>query len=88
MSSLYFLMGDFAKAGEVGTEALEPQERVLGKEHPNTLYTVSVLANVAHRKGKAAEALVLYKRAFEGLTKVRKGVKAMRSHLAVMAVLL
>jgi len=49
---------------------LETCERVLGKEHPNTLISVNNLAGCMQAPGDAAGALSLYRRALEGCERV------------------
>ena len=50
--------------------ALEARERVLGKEHPDTLGSVNNLAALYHDQGRYGEAEPLYKRALEASERV------------------
>src|ERR1700727_2561557 len=50
--------------------ALNKREEVLGKEHPETITSVSNLASVLQDQGKYQEAEVLYRQALEGREKM------------------
>ena len=50
--------------------ALESSERVLGKEHPQTLLSVNSLAVCLYALGDAAGALPLHRRALESRERV------------------
>jgi hypothetical protein len=52
-------LGDAAGALPLYRRALESTERVLGKEHPDTLNSMSNLAGCLYALGDAAEALTL-----------------------------
>jgi hypothetical protein len=55
MSNLALVLGDqskYAQAEEMHREVLRLRETVLGKEHPNTLTSMSNLANVLRDQGK------------------------------------
>ncbi|OCK88791.1 uncharacterized protein K441DRAFT_587010 [Cenococcum geophilum 1.58] len=49
--------------------ALEGTEKVLGKEHPNTLTSVYRLAHLFQERGQYKDALSLYQRACTGYQK-------------------
>ena len=49
--------------------ALEGREKALGKEHPNTLTSVSNLASVLRYQGKYEEVEEMNRRALEGKEK-------------------
>jgi tetratricopeptide (TPR) repeat protein len=57
--------GRLAEAEPLYKRALEGLERVLGKEHPDTLTSVNNLALLYQAEGRLAEAQPLYKRALE-----------------------
>ena len=57
--------GKYAEAAALAREALSLTERVLGKEHPDTLTSVNNLAVLYQAQGRLAEAEPLYKRALE-----------------------
>ncbi|KAJ5703166.1 hypothetical protein N7488_010714 [Penicillium malachiteum] len=50
--------------------ALEGYKKVLGREHPDTLTSVSNLGSVLDSQGKYEEAEVMYQRDLEGCEKV------------------
>jgi hypothetical protein len=50
--------------------ALEGKEKILGKEHPDTLTTVSFMAAIFEAKSQYQKALDLRRRALEGRQKV------------------
>jgi len=58
-------------AERMGRDSLSTHERVLGKNHPSTLISVSTLADVLRARGNLAEASTLYDRAYNGLVKTR-----------------
>ena len=53
--------------------ALEGREKVLGKEHPDTLTSVNNLASVLQGQGKHEEAEQMNRRALEGREGAGKG---------------
>jgi len=55
---------------ELNRQTLEWKEMVLGKEHPDTLTSVSILAPVLQDQGKYEEAEVMRRRALEYYDKV------------------
>lgn len=50
--------------------ALDGKEKVLGKEHPDTLISVYVFAFVLQAQGRYDESSILYQRACAGFEKV------------------
>jgi hypothetical protein len=58
--------------------ALEARERVLGREHPDTLTSVNNLAGLLQAQGDYAKAQPLYERALEGLFKISQAMR--RAH--------
>jgi tetratricopeptide (TPR) repeat protein len=62
--------GDAAGALPLHRRALESSERVLGKEHPQTLTSVNNLAESLRALGDAAVALPLFRRALDGSERV------------------
>ncbi|KUJ07385.1 uncharacterized protein LY89DRAFT_365096 [Mollisia scopiformis] len=63
-------IGSYNTAEEMDRRALEGREKVLGKEHPNTLTSVSNLASVLQNQGKYEQAEEMNRRALEGHEKV------------------
>ena len=61
--------GNSAEATMIAQQALG-SERVLGKEHPDTLKSVNNLAALYQRQGRYSEAEPLYKRALEARERV------------------
>ena len=59
-----------AEAEPLFKRALEAKERVLGKDHPATLISVSNLATLYDDQGRYSEAEPLYKRALEASERV------------------
>ena len=57
--------GKYAEATAIAQRALTLAERVLGKEHPDTLTSVNNLAVLYQAQGRYAEAEPLYRRALE-----------------------
>jgi tetratricopeptide (TPR) repeat protein len=62
--------GDTAGALPLFRHALESRERVLGKEHPDTLSSVNNLAGCLDTMGEAEAALPLFRRALESCERV------------------
>ncbi len=58
--------GKYKEADAIAEKALALAERVLGREHPDTLRSVSNLATLYCAQGRYGEAEPLYKRALEG----------------------
>ena len=63
-------LGDAAGALPLFQRALDSRERVLGKEHPDTLTSVNDLAACMQALGDAAGALPLCRRAADGLERL------------------
>jgi nephrocystin-3 len=63
--------GCYPEAVPLFRRAIEGRERVLGKDHPDTLTSVNNLAVLLHYKGDYAAAETLYRRAIEGNERVR-----------------
>ncbi|KAF2677679.1 hypothetical protein K458DRAFT_395748 [Lentithecium fluviatile CBS 122367] len=64
------LVGEYVTAEGIGRSAAVVQEKVLGREHPDTLTSVSQLGSVLLRQGKYDEAEAMHRRALEGNEKV------------------
>ncbi|KAL9577476.1 MAG: hypothetical protein Q9203_007445, partial [Teloschistes exilis] len=62
--------GSYDNAEQMDRQALESREKVLGKEHPDTLTSVSNLALVLQYQGKYDEAEKMNRRALDGREKV------------------
>ena len=60
----------YAEAEPLLLRALEARERVLGKEHPDTLTSVNNLAELRRDQGRYAEAETLFKRFLEAADRV------------------
>ncbi|KAH8651688.1 hypothetical protein BGZ61DRAFT_406278 [Ilyonectria robusta] len=65
-----WMKGRYEEAEEMDRRALGTRERVLGREHPHTLASVSNLASVLRRQGKYEEAEQMNRRALEWYEKV------------------
>ncbi|KAF1357152.1 TPR-like protein [Lizonia empirigonia] len=63
-------MGQYAEAERHGRSAVAAREEVLGREHRDTLTSVSQLGSVLSRQGKYEEAEAKHRRALEGYEKV------------------
>ena len=61
--------GKYEEIEEMYGQALELRERVLGKEHPDTLTSVYCLAYLLHHKKRYKDAEVFYHRAYSGYRK-------------------
>ena len=59
------LRGEYTAAGSFCRSSLEIREKVLGREHPDTLISVSQLGSVLSRQGKYEEAEAMHRRALE-----------------------
>jgi tetratricopeptide (TPR) repeat protein len=64
------LSGEYTAAERFLRLSLEVREKVLGREHPDTLTSVSQLGTVLERQGKYKEAEAMHQRALEGREKV------------------
>jgi hypothetical protein len=62
--------GKYDEAEAMHRRALEGSEKVLGREHPNTLTSVYHLAFLFHRRQHYSTAVGLYQRAHKGYVKV------------------
>ena len=62
--------GKYKEAAAIAEKALALAERVLGKEHPDTLTSVNNLACLYRAQGRYGEAEPLYKRALEASERV------------------
>ncbi|OCK74142.1 TPR-like protein [Lepidopterella palustris CBS 459.81] len=58
--------GSYKTAEVMGRRALEAREKMLGKEHPDTLTSISNLASVLQNQGKYKAAEEMNRRALEG----------------------
>ena len=58
----YSSLGDYAKAVEVGTQAMEIRRSVLGEQHPDYAMSLSNLANYYSSLGDYAKTLELFKK--------------------------
>ncbi|KAF1351580.1 hypothetical protein EJ07DRAFT_183735 [Lizonia empirigonia] len=63
-------MGQYAEAERHGRSAVAAREEALGREHPNTLISVSQLGSVLESQGKYEEAEAMHRRDLEGSEKV------------------
>jgi tetratricopeptide (TPR) repeat protein len=52
----YQLQGKYTEAVAMCRQTLQLQEKVLGKDHPDTLYTMNSLARLLYKQGKYIEA--------------------------------
>jgi tetratricopeptide (TPR) repeat protein len=64
------LMGEYTAAQGFLQLSLETREKLLGREHPNTLTSVSQLGSVLERQGKYNEAEAMQRQALEEREKV------------------
>jgi tetratricopeptide (TPR) repeat protein len=64
------LYGEYTAAEGFLRVSLEIREKVVGREHPNTLISVSQIGSVLERQGKYDEAETMHRRALEGREKV------------------
>jgi eukaryotic-like serine/threonine-protein kinase len=65
LGNVYFSLGQYPQAETMFQRGLDLEERILGKEHPNTLVSVNNLANLLSKKGDYAGAESLFRRALE-----------------------
>ncbi|KAM6516645.1 hypothetical protein FALCPG4_014823 [Fusarium falciforme] len=68
-----WMRGRYEEAEQMHRRALDGCEKVLGREHPDTLTSVSNLASVLQSQGKYAEAELMNRRVLEGSEKVLGG---------------
>ena len=62
--------GKYEEAEHMNRRALDGREKMLGKEHPDTLTSVFYLAYLLHHRGQCLKAKPLYERALVGYRKV------------------
>ncbi|KAL8763279.1 MAG: hypothetical protein Q9194_007383 [Teloschistes cf. exilis] len=62
--------GSYDNAEQMNRRALDGREKVLGKEHPETLTSISNLASVLRYQGKYDEAEQMNQRALDGREKI------------------
>ncbi len=55
-----FKQSKYAEAEAMYQQTLQLQEKLLGKEHPNTLLSMMSLAALLRQQGKHAEAEAIY----------------------------
>jgi CHAT domain-containing protein/Tfp pilus assembly protein PilF len=67
---LYHSQGQYREAEPLFRRALEASERVLGKDHPDTLANANNLARLYHAQGRYGEAEPLFRRALEARERV------------------
>ena len=71
LGRVYQSLGEYLKAEAMFRRSLALRERVLGKEHPDTVSTVHSLATLLKTKGDNAGAESLYRRALEARERTR-----------------
>jgi tetratricopeptide (TPR) repeat protein len=81
VSSSLYSKGDISGAEALFRRALEASERVLGKEHPQTLASVNNLAGLLESKEDYAGAELLYRRALEGSLRLSAAMGRQHPHL-------
>ncbi len=62
--------GNFTEAETVNRQTLQLQEKVLGKEHPETLTSMNNLAFLLYQQGKFTEAAAMIQQMLELREKV------------------
>jgi CHAT domain-containing protein/tetratricopeptide (TPR) repeat protein len=67
---LLYGQGKYVQAAALAQQALSLAQRVLGKEHPDTLRCLNILAFVYDAQGRYAEAEPLYRRALEARQRI------------------
>ena len=70
LAVLYQSQGRYAEAEPLYQQALQLSEKVLGKEHPDTIASVNNLAGLYQSQGRYAEAEPLYQQALQLYEKV------------------
>jgi tetratricopeptide (TPR) repeat protein len=65
LALVYDEQGKYAEAIELYKQAMEIDEKTIGKEHPNYAVRLNNLANVYRSQGKYDEAIELFKQAME-----------------------
>ncbi|MBE7507649.1 MAG: serine/threonine protein kinase [Planctomycetia bacterium] len=66
VASIYYNLGNFAKAEDQFRQALNLWESKLGPDHADTLKAVNNLGQTVAQQGRSDEAEVLYRRALDG----------------------
>ena len=66
----FYMLGKSQDAGQMYRQALELREKVLGKEHPDTLTSMNNLAGALRGQGKYEEAEQMHRQALELTEKV------------------
>jgi tetratricopeptide (TPR) repeat protein/nucleoside phosphorylase len=70
VANSHSILGKYQEAEQMHRQTLELKEKVLGKEHPDTLDTMNNLALVLDNRGKYEEAEHMHRLALEGSMKV------------------
>jgi tetratricopeptide (TPR) repeat protein len=70
VAQMLFKEGKYSTSEVLYRRALEGYERVLGVDHPDTLFSVNNLGSLLKKQGKLEEAEVLYRRTLEGRERV------------------
>jgi CHAT domain-containing protein/Flp pilus assembly protein TadD len=70
LALLYYSQGRYSEAEPLFKQALQLSEKVLGKEHPDTLVSMNNLAGLYRSQGRYSEAEPLYKQALQLREKV------------------
>jgi eukaryotic-like serine/threonine-protein kinase len=60
LANVYRSQGKYAQAEALSRQALEIQRRVVGPDHPDTLYSMNNLADVYYQQSKSSQAEALY----------------------------
>ena len=69
LASVLSSQSKYEEAEEIHGQALALRERVLGKEHPDTLTSVYCLVYLLHQKKRYKDAEVFYDRVYAGYRK-------------------
>ena len=70
LAQTYQVQGRFSEAGDLLSQALEIQVKVLGEEHRETLFTKNNLACTWHGQGRHQDAAEMMKECVAGLQRV------------------
>jgi tetratricopeptide (TPR) repeat protein len=70
LASALWQLGMYEEAAKLDRRALEGREKVLGKEHPDTIGSVSNLASGLHKQGELTAAEKLYRQVVESTENV------------------
>ncbi len=65
LGSTYQSLGQYERAHQHSKWALETRRRVLGQQHPQTLVSMDILANLYHHQGRYEQAEPLYEKILE-----------------------